>query len=89
MVIYSATVSNTAVLLAASEFYTCMNRANVAMSRAKKRLVVVASRNMVEFMPVSMAAYEALVLWKQLRRICRHPIAQGSVQGHNVELYAA
>lgn len=68
--IFSATASNTNTLERSEEFYSCISRANVAFSRTKRRLIVIASRTFLEHMPVSYSRYEGMMLWRQLRRMC-------------------
>lgn len=89
MVVFSATVSDPAALARASDFYSNLCRANVALSRARRRLVVVASRNMVSLMPSRAEQYGRMALWKQLRGRCRQLLAAGWQGERRVEAWAA
>ncbi len=57
-----------------------MQRTNVALSRAKQRLVVVASQSMVHWAPSGWLMYRQLGLWKALLGLCRKPIMAGTMQ---------
>ncbi|GLI64425.1 hypothetical protein VaNZ11_007636 [Volvox africanus] len=71
IVIFSATASDAATLERSEEFYSSVCRANVAFSRARQRLIVVASRAFLEQLPTSYSRYSGLMLWRQLRAICQ------------------
>ncbi len=47
-----------------SEFLLNLNRINVAISRMKKKLVIVASRSIFEFMPQDAKDYDKALLWR-------------------------
>ncbi|GLC37753.1 hypothetical protein PLESTB_001473300 [Pleodorina starrii] len=69
-VIFCATASDAAALERAEEFYSSVCRANVAFSRARRRLIVVASRAFLTHLPAAYGRYAGLVLWRQLRCMC-------------------
>lgn len=91
-IIFSGTVSDPAAMAANAAFYTNVNRSNVAFSRPMRRLIVVCSRTLIDFMPASYAQYESMMLWKGLREMCclSGGVDTGGVApGHRVELWAA
>lgn len=65
-IIISATVSDPAYLDAESDFIMNPNRLNVALSRMKKKLVVVAPESLFEMIPGDTNAYEDAQIWKGL-----------------------
>jgi hypothetical protein len=81
-IFYSATVSDPIALERRADFYLNLNRANVAFSRAKEKLIVVCSESLLNFIPSELEHYEQALLWKHLRRLCHRQIAtieQGQV----------
>lgn len=83
IVIYSACVSDVGSLAKSSEFYTSLQRANVAFTRTQQRLIVVVSQSMLAYAPADSAQYDSMALWKELRRKCMQPVTHGSVLGQN------
>jgi superfamily I DNA and/or RNA helicase len=73
-VIFSATVSDPVAIAENVEFILNLNRSNVAFSRAKNRLIVVCSRELLDFIPAELEYYEETILWKTLRQICNRTI---------------
>ncbi|GIL46524.1 hypothetical protein Vafri_3521 [Volvox africanus] len=71
IVIFSATASDAATLERSEEFYSSVCRANVAFSRARQCLIVVASRAFLGQLPTSYSRYSGLMLWRQLQTICQ------------------
>jgi hypothetical protein len=63
-IIISSTVSDPDYVRVESDFLLNLNRVNVAISRMKKKLVVVASRSIFEFMPQDAKDYDKALLWK-------------------------
>jgi len=63
-IIISSTVSDPDYVKSESDFLLNLNRVNVAISRMKKKLVVVASRSIFEFMPQDAKDYDKAVLWR-------------------------
>lgn len=70
IVIYSACVSDAEALAKAADFYANLRRANVAFTRTKQRLIVVASRAMLMNAPSDMEQYKQVWL---LGTCCRGP----------------
>jgi uncharacterized protein len=63
-IIISATVSDPDYVRAESDFLLNINRINVAISRMKKKLVIIASRSIFEFMPQDAKDYDKALLWR-------------------------
>ena len=81
-IVVSGTVSDPAAVARRAGFVLGLERANVAFSRPQERLVVVASRALVDHIPADLDHYEAAMLWKNLRAICTRRLAEGSEGGH-------
>jgi hypothetical protein len=64
LIIISSTVSDPDYVRTESEFLLNLNRVNVAISRMKKKLVIVASRSIFEFMPQDARDYDKALLWR-------------------------
>ena len=56
----------------AAEFILDPHRANVAFTRARRRLIVVCARDLLDFVPMAYERYEDAILWKLLRHLCTH-----------------
>jgi len=63
-IIISSTVSDPDYVRAESDFLLNLNRINVAVSRMKKKLVIIASRSIFEFMPQDAKDYDKALLWR-------------------------
>ncbi len=63
-IIISSTVSDPDYVRTESDFLLNLNRINVAISRMKKKLVIVASRSIFEFMPQDAKDYDKALLWR-------------------------
>jgi uncharacterized protein len=63
-IIISSTVSDPDYVRAESDFLLNLNRINVAISRMKKKLVIIASRSIFEFMPQDAKDYDKALLWR-------------------------
>jgi len=66
VMIVSATVSDPDYLSAESEFILNPNRLNVALSRMKKKLVVIAPKTLFTLIPNDTDEYEDSIIWKGL-----------------------
>ena len=85
-VIVSATVSDPAAIDANAEFILDLNRANVAFSRVKDRLVVVCAETLLNHIPPEAEDYAAAMLWKSLRELCTEQVGELTVGPHRVRL---
>jgi hypothetical protein len=63
-IIISSTVSDPDYVRTESDFLLNLNRINVAISRMKKKIVIVASRSIFEFMPQDAKDYDNALLWR-------------------------
>jgi hypothetical protein len=85
-VIVSATASDPSAIGSNAEFILNLNRANVAFSRAQKRLVVICSEELINYIPSEVEYYDSSLLWKTLRRLCSKQIGEYSLDGYNIHL---
>lgn len=84
----SATESDREYLLASSEFLLDPRRLTVAMSRARRKMVLVASRSVFTLFTAEEDAFANLQLWKNLlKRTCTTPLWQGERGGRRVEVW--
>src|SRR5581483_8025567 len=87
-ILVSATESDRAYLLAASEFLLDPRRLTVAMSRAKKKLVLVAARSVFTLFSPDEEVFAHSQLWKNLlRRTCTDLLWEGERHGYPVEVW--
>ena len=100
VMILSATVSDPDYLEAESEFILSPNRLNVALSRMKKKLVVIAPRSLFEVIPSDVDEYDKAIIWKGLHERVdaeEDPLWKGQVKKFtglggdetNIEVYNA
>ena len=66
VIIVSATASDPDYVLAEAEFLLNNNRLNVALSRPKQKLIVVASRSVTNLLVSDLDVFENAVIWKRL-----------------------
>ncbi len=66
VIILSGTVSDPDYVKAESEFILNKNRLNVALSMMKKKLIVIASKSIFEFVPSDAKDYKEALLWRGL-----------------------
>lgn len=71
LIIVSGTVSDPDYVRREADFILSPYRLNVAMSRMKKKLVVVVPRSLIDFVPSDSDQYEAARVWKRLYSIVR------------------
>ena len=68
VIIMSATVSDPDYVAAESDFLLDLNRLNVAMSRMEKKLIVLVSGAIPEYIPLDTDSYAQALLWKGLAK---------------------
>jgi len=66
VIIVSATASDPDYVLAEADFLLDLNRLNVALSRPRKKLIVVASRSVIELLVSDLDIFDNAVIWKRL-----------------------
>ncbi len=87
-IMVSATESDRAYVLASSEFLLDPRRLTVALSRAKRKMVLVASRSIFSVFSADEETFAQAQLWKNLlRRTCTVKLWEGKRDGQNVEVY--
>jgi uncharacterized protein len=62
----SATASDSDYVRAESDFLLNPNRLNVALSRMKQKLIVIASESVFQVIPANASDYDEAVIWKRL-----------------------
>ncbi|MCP6760083.1 MAG: AAA domain-containing protein [Fischerella sp. CENA71] len=86
-VIVSATASNPSAISKNVEFILSLNRSNVAFSRAKRRLIIVCSKTLLDYIPTEIENYEEAILWKSLRSQCSELIFTEQIAGHKIDVF--
>lgn len=66
VIIVSATASDTDFVRSEADFLLNLNRLNVAISRPRKKLIVIASRAVVDLLTSDLEVFENAVIWKRL-----------------------
>ena len=88
VIIVSATASDPAFILAEADFLLNLNRLNVAISRPKKKLIVVASSSIFRLIVDDLNLFENAILWKRLRYQWTNDLLwQGVMDGHSVRVW--
>jgi DNA polymerase III delta prime subunit len=88
VVVVSATESDREYLLASSAFLLDPRRLTVALSRAKRKMALVASRSVFELFSADEETFEHAQLWKNLlRETCTVRLWEGERLGHRVEVW--
>ncbi len=89
LIIVSATVSDRDFAQQESGFLLEPRRLTVAVSRPRRKLVVVSSRAVFDLIPADLDDYERGALWKHLRHECSESILwEGNLRGHRVSVRA-
>lgn len=87
VIILSATESDPEFLQASAGFLLDPRRLNVALSRAKKKVIVVAARTLFDLFPTDDELFGHAQIWKNLlRRACPQTLWKGAVDGVAVEV---
>jgi hypothetical protein len=88
LIIVSATVSDLAYAQSESDFLLEPRRLTVAVSRPKRKLIVLASQTLFTLMPADLDDYERGALWKQLRHACASPpLWTGECGGYQLRVF--
>ncbi len=88
VILVGATESDREYLLASGKFLLDPRRLTVAMSRAKRKMVLVAARSVFELFSADEETFANSQLWKNLlRRTCTVPLWMGERGGHRVEVW--
>lgn len=87
-IVVSATESDPQYLLASSKFLLDPRRLTVALSRAKRKIVLVASRSVFSVFSADEETFENAQLWKNLlRHTCTDLLWSGERDGAGVEVW--
>ena len=70
MIVVACTASDPDYVMAEAEFLLDPHRLNVALSRARKKLVVIASSSVFAALPPDLPNFERAALWKRIRGHC-------------------
>jgi predicted RecB family nuclease len=88
VMVYSATESDRDYLLRSSKFLMDPRRLNVALSRARRKLIVVASRSVFDLFSADEETFQNAQLWKNLlRHTCTELTWEGQRHGHQVDVW--
>lgn len=68
VIIVSATASDPDYVRSEADFLLSLNRLNVAISRPRKKLIVIASRSVIDLLTSDLQVFENSILWKRLFR---------------------
>jgi superfamily I DNA and/or RNA helicase len=89
LIIVSATVSDLAYAQSESNFLLEPRRLTVAVSRPKRKLIVLASRTVFSLIPADLDDYERGALWKHLRHECDAQVLwTGEFGGYELRILA-
>jgi superfamily I DNA and/or RNA helicase len=89
VIMLSATASDPGYVLAEADFLLNLNRLNVALSRPRQKLIVVASRSVTKLLVSDLNIFENAVIWKRLYyQYASEVIWQGAVDGVPVSVRA-
>jgi hypothetical protein len=87
-ILVSATESDRDYLRAAGDFLLDPRRLNVALSRAKQKMILVASRSVFTIFSTDEETFANAQIWKNLlRRTCTEQLWQGDRNGVRVEVW--
>jgi hypothetical protein len=90
VIVVSATESDPQYLLISSKFLLDPRRLTVALSRAKLKMILVASRSVFNVFSADEETFANVQLWKSLlRTTCTVPLWEGSVQDVNVQVWGS
>ncbi|MFN8469235.1 MAG: AAA domain-containing protein [Caldilineaceae bacterium] len=90
VIIVSATASDPGYVLAEADFLLNLNRLNVALSRPRKKLIVVASQSVTRLLVSDLDVFDNAVIWKRLYfQYANRVIWQGTLAGVQVVVRGA
>ncbi|MCO5176119.1 MAG: AAA domain-containing protein [Thermomicrobiales bacterium] len=90
VIVYSATESDPQYLVTASKFLMDPRRLTVALSRARRKVIVVAARTVFGIFSSDEETFDNAQLWKNLlRRECTELIWSGAVDGTDVQVWGS
>jgi len=82
VIVVACTASDPDYVMAEAEFLLDPHRLNVALSRARKKLVVIASSSVFAALPPDLPNFERATLWKRIRTHCAPwPLWSGTRDG--------
>ena len=88
LILVSATESDRAYLLASCEFLLDPRRLTVALSRAKRKMILVASRSIFSLFSTDEETFTNSLLWKNLLlRTCSTLLWEGKRSGKKVAVW--
>jgi hypothetical protein len=88
VILVSATESDKDYLLQAGEFLYDPRRLTVAISRAKRKMILVAAQAIFTLFSPEESAFANSQIWKNLlRHTCTVPLWQGEIEGQRVEVW--
>ena len=88
VIVVSATESDRQYLLTAGEFLYDPRRLTVAVSRAKRKMILIAGRTVFNTFVTDEELFEQTLLWKRLlRRTCTELLWEGERAGHGVQVF--
>jgi len=88
VILVSATESDPQYLQGAAAFILDPNRLTVALSRAKKKMVLVASRSIFTYFSADEQLFNSSQIWKNLlRTTCTEALWDGEREGHQVSVW--
>ena len=87
VIIVACTASEPEYILMEAEFLMDPQRLNVALSRARKKLIVLAASSVFGALPFDLQLFERAALWKRLRaHVAPHPLWHGERGGYQVQV---
>ncbi len=88
LIIVSATASDPSYVLSEASFLLNLNRLNVAISRPKRKLIVIASSTIFRLLTDDLELFDDAMLWKHLRYDpLLTPLWDGQRAGHTVRVF--
>jgi superfamily I DNA and/or RNA helicase len=88
VIMVGATESDRSYLVASPDFLLDPRRLTVALSRAKEKMILVASRSIFDLFSADDELFANAQLWKNLlRRTCTVPLWEGTIDGTGVKVW--